>query len=70
MVTGTQGEYRFFALPPGTYTLTVTAKGFTRYQQTDLQLLVNSWPEARVENGRPLTTELDLAVEGLRYRIL
>ena len=27
MVTGTQGEYRFFALSPGTYTLTVTAKG-------------------------------------------
>jgi hypothetical protein len=42
MVTGTQGEYRFFALPPGTYTLTVTAKGFSRYQQTDLQLLVNT----------------------------
>jgi len=42
MVTGLQGEYRFFALPPGTYTLTVTAKGFSRYQQTDLQLLVNT----------------------------
>ncbi|HXA05376.1 MAG TPA: carboxypeptidase-like regulatory domain-containing protein, partial [Bryobacteraceae bacterium] len=25
--TGTQGEYRFIAVPPGTYTLTVTAKG-------------------------------------------
>ncbi len=47
-VTGTQGEYRFFALPPGTYTLTVTAKGFTRYQQTDLQLLVNTPATANV----------------------
>ena len=42
MVTGPQGEYRFVALPPGTYTLKVTAKGFARYQQTDLQLLVNT----------------------------
>jgi hypothetical protein len=42
MVTGTQGEYRFLALSPGTYTLTVTAKGFSRYEQTDLQLLVNT----------------------------
>jgi hypothetical protein len=41
-VTGTDGEYRFFAVPPGTYTLTVSAKGFSRYQQIDLQLLVNT----------------------------
>jgi hypothetical protein len=48
METGSQGEYRFFALPPGTYTLTVTAKGFSRYQQTDLQLLVNTPATANV----------------------
>src|SRR5713226_8396641 len=48
MVTGMQGDYRFFALPPGTYTLTVTAKGFSRYQQTDLQLLVNTPATANV----------------------
>ena len=48
METGTQGEYRFIALPPGTYTLTVTAKGFSRYQQTDLQLLVNTPATANV----------------------
>src|SRR6266851_3799022 len=48
MVSGMQGEYRFFALPPGTYTLTVTAKGFSRYQQTDLQLLVNTPATANV----------------------
>ena len=28
VVTGTQGEYRLLALPSGTFTLTVTAKGF------------------------------------------
>ena len=49
MVTGTQGEYRFFALSPGTYTLTVTAKGFSRYAQTDLELLVNTPATANVQ---------------------
>ena len=48
MDTGMQGEYRFIALPPGTYTLTVIAKGFSRYQQTDLQLLVNTPATANV----------------------
>ena len=49
MVTGTQGEYRFLALSPGTYSLTVTAKGFSRYQQTDLQLLVNTPATANLQ---------------------
>src|SRR5713101_1103244 len=48
METGMQGEYRFFAVPPGTYTLTVTAKGFSHYLQTDLQLLVNTPATANV----------------------
>src|SRR5579864_8401060 len=39
--TDAQGGYRLLALPPGTYTLTVSAKGFARYQHTDLELLVN-----------------------------
>jgi len=46
--TGLQGEYRFLALPPGTYTLTASAKGFARYTQTALQLLVNSPATANV----------------------
>ena len=46
--TGLQGEYRFLALPPGTYTLTVSAKGFARYSQTALQLLVNTPATANV----------------------
>jgi carboxypeptidase family protein len=49
METGTQGEYRFFAVPPGTYTLTVTEKGFSRYQQSGLQLLVNTPATANVQ---------------------
>src|SRR5579863_5632666 len=57
MMTGTQGEYRFVALPPGIYTLTVTAKGFTRYQQTDLQLLVNTPATANAQLKVASTTE-------------
>jgi hypothetical protein len=40
--TSAEGEYQFLFVPPGTYTLTVTAPGFSRYQQNDLQLLVNT----------------------------
>jgi len=53
-VTGPQGEYRLLALPPGTYTLTVTAKGFSRHTQTGLQLLVNT----------PATINVELKVGG------
>ena len=42
VICDAQGGYRFLLLPPGTYTLTVSAKGFARYEQTDLQLLVNT----------------------------
>ncbi len=47
--TGGVGDYSFQALPPGTYTLTVTAAGFTRYQQTGIQLLVNTPATANVQ---------------------
>jgi hypothetical protein len=40
--TGDQGEYQFLFVSPGTYTLTVTARGFQRYQITGVQLLVNT----------------------------
>jgi len=39
--TNNAGEYRFLALPPGTYTLTVEKQGFRKYEQTALALLVN-----------------------------
>jgi hypothetical protein len=35
------GEYEFLALPPGTYTLTAEKDGFSKYEETGLQLLVN-----------------------------
>jgi len=47
--TGPQGEYRFLALPPATYTLTVSARGFNRYLQTGLQLLVNTPTTANIQ---------------------
>ena len=40
--TGAQGEYQVLLLPPGTYTLSVTSPGFGRYEQTEVQLLVNT----------------------------
>ncbi|HKW66730.1 MAG TPA: carboxypeptidase-like regulatory domain-containing protein [Terriglobales bacterium] len=47
--TGAQGEYQFLFIPPGTYTLTVTATGFARYEQTGLQLLVNTPTTANLQ---------------------
>ena len=47
--TGEAGEYRFLALPPGTYTLIVNAKGFRRYTQTSIELLVNTPATANVQ---------------------
>jgi hypothetical protein len=47
--TGEQGEYQFLFVPPGTYKLAVTAAGFRRYEQTDLQLLVNTPATANVQ---------------------
>jgi hypothetical protein len=39
--TASTGEFEFLALPPGTYVLTVEKAGFKKYEQTNLQLLVN-----------------------------
>src|SRR5713226_5226021 len=47
--TGDQGEYQFLLVPPGTYKLAVTAAGFRHYEQTDLQLLVNTPATASVQ---------------------
>src|SRR5467141_1773489 len=47
--TGEQGEYQFLLVPPGTYKLAVTAAGFRRHEQTDLQLLVNTPATANVQ---------------------
>jgi len=39
--SGGTGEYEFAGLPPGTYVLTVEKAGFRKYEQRNLQLLVN-----------------------------
>jgi Carboxypeptidase regulatory-like domain len=38
MTTAGLGEYRFLALPPGAYALTVNARGFAQYHQTMFSL--------------------------------
>lgn len=40
--SGSVGQYEFLALPPGSYTLVVEAPGFRRFEQTNLELLVNN----------------------------
>jgi hypothetical protein len=46
--TGPQGEYQFLSLPPGAYSLSVTANGFSRQEQSGLELLVNTPATANV----------------------
>jgi Carboxypeptidase regulatory-like domain len=55
--TGAQGEYQFLLLQPGTYTLKVEATGFARYEQTGLQLLVNTPATANVQLKLGQTTQ-------------
>ncbi len=54
VTTGDQGEYQFLFLPPGTYKLAISAPGFAKYEQTGLQLLVNT----------PTTTNVQLKLGG------
>src|SRR5262249_23600732 len=42
ITTGDSGEFEFLALPPGSYELIIEKEGFRKYQQSNLQLLVNS----------------------------
>jgi hypothetical protein len=46
--TGSSGEYEFHGLPPGTYVLSVVMVNFRKYEQKNLQLLVNSPATANV----------------------
>jgi hypothetical protein len=41
VTTGASGEYEFLALPPGTYALSAVEANFQKYEQSNLQLLVN-----------------------------
>ncbi len=56
--TGGQGEYQFLLIPPGTYTLKVTAAGFRGYEQKGLALLVNTPATANVQLKVGATTEV------------
>jgi len=40
--TNQSGQYEFPALQPGRYELAVESKGFRKFSQTDLELLVNN----------------------------
>ncbi|MBV8050865.1 MAG: carboxypeptidase regulatory-like domain-containing protein, partial [Acidobacteriaceae bacterium] len=53
--SGSQGDYQFLLIPPGTYNLVVTASGFARHEEKDLALLVNT----------PATVNVELTVGGL-----
>ena len=55
--TDARGEYRLLALLPGTYRLTVNSKGFSKYVQTGLQLLVNTPATVNVQLKVGATTE-------------
>lgn len=56
--TAATGEYEFLALPPGTYILTVEMTNFSKYEQTNLQLLVNTptTVNVRLEVGTTVQT--------------
>lgn len=57
VTSGDQGEYQFLLVPPGTYTLTVTAPGFRRSEQKDVVLLVNTPATANVQLKIGATSE-------------
>lgn len=46
--TGAAGQYEFLQLPPGTYQLVIEAQGFRRYEDKNLQLLVNTPATANI----------------------
>src|SRR5712692_4914750 len=53
VATDSGGNYRFAALPPGEYAMTVTAPGFRTYKQSGIQLSAGRLPviEVRLEVG-------------------
>ncbi|MGD0309754.1 MAG: TonB-dependent receptor [Acidobacteriota bacterium] len=54
VATDSAGQYRFAALAPGQYTLTVTATGFRTYKQTDIALSAGRLPivDVKLEVGQ------------------
>jgi Carboxypeptidase regulatory-like domain len=56
--TGPQGEYQFLFIDPGTYSLTISARGFSTYEQRDLALLVNTPATVNVQLKIGAATEV------------
>ncbi len=46
--TDAEGGFRFAALPPGPYTMTVSAQGFRQYKETNIELTVGRHPVVTV----------------------
>jgi hypothetical protein len=60
LTTGDQGEFRAVSLPPGDYTIDVTAQGFGKSTQTGY----------KVEVGSALTADITLSVQALTETVL
>ena len=60
LTTGDQGEFRAVSLPPGEYTIDVTAAGFGKTTQTGY----------KVEVGSALTADIALSVQGVSGTVL
>jgi hypothetical protein len=63
VLTGREGQYQFLLIPPGTYSLRITAPGFAAYEQTGLQLLVNTPTTLNVQL-KPAGPKETITVEG------
>ena len=64
LVTPDTGEIEFLALPPGTYVFTVEKDGFNKYEQTNLQLLVNVPTTVNVVlQVGSVTTQVEVSVQ-------
>jgi hypothetical protein len=55
--TDSAGSFRFNNLPPGTYTVTVTATGFTTYKEGNVELAVGHLPSLEIDMHLGATTE-------------
>ncbi len=66
METDQGGNYRFTNLPPGTYTINVTASGFRPYKQENITLAVGRLPTVDIKMGVGAVTEtVEVSAEAL-----
>jgi hypothetical protein len=62
--TPSTGEFEFVALPPGTYVLIVEKAGFKKYEQKNLQLLVNVPTSVNIQlQVGAITTQVEVSGE-------